>query len=192
MVTNVVEQFAGVLGRNWWLLLLRGVLAIVFGVLVFAQPKLSLASLVLVFGAFSLADGLVSAWHGLTGQDREHRWLLLLGGLAGIGIGVLTLMAPGITALALLFYIAIWAVVQGVLAIVAAVRLRKEIEGEWLLGAGGVASIVFGVLLVAQPGAGALAVLWLIGSFAIGIGIMEVALAFRVRGFAGGPKASPA
>lgn len=184
-MANVVEQFAGVLGRNWWLLLLRGVLAIGFGLLVFAQPQLSLASLVLVFGAFSLADGLVSAWHGLTGKDQDHRWLLLLDGLIGIGIGVLTLLAPGITALALLFYIAIRAVVQGVLSIVAAVRLRKEIEGEWLLGAAGLASIVFGALLVARPGAGVLAVLWLIGGFAIAIGIMEVALAFRVRGFAG-------
>jgi uncharacterized membrane protein HdeD (DUF308 family) len=108
---------------------------------------------------------------------------LLLGGLAGIGVGLLAFFNPAATALALLFYIAIWAIATGLLQIVAAVRLRKEIEGEFWLGLAGLASIAFGVLLVARPGAGALAVLWLISAYAIAFGVMLVLLAFKTRGF---------
>ncbi len=139
----------------------------------------------LLFGAFALADGAIGVWQALGARkDRENWWVLLLGGLLGIGVGVLTLFHPGVTALALLFYIAIWAVATGVLEIVAAIRLRKEIEGEWLLGLAGLASVAFGVLLVLQPAAGALAVLWLIAAYAIVFGALLVVLAFRARGFA--------
>jgi uncharacterized membrane protein HdeD (DUF308 family) len=110
--------------------------------------------------------------------------MLLLGGLLGIGVGVLTLFHPGVTALALLFYIAIWAIATGVLEIVAAIRLRKEIEGEWLLGLAGAASVLFGALLIARPEVGALAVLWLIAAYAIVFGVILVLLAFKARGFA--------
>jgi uncharacterized membrane protein HdeD (DUF308 family) len=103
--------------------------------------------------------------------------------LLGIGVGVLTFLAPALTALALLFYIAIWAIATGVLEIVAAIRLRKEIENEWMLIVAGLASVVFGVLLMAQPAAGALALLWLIASYAIFFGVLLVILAFKVRGF---------
>jgi uncharacterized membrane protein HdeD (DUF308 family) len=111
--------------------------------------------------------------------------LLLLGGLLGIGIGVLTLLAPGVTALALLFYIAIWAIATGLLEIAAAIRLRREISHVWLLLLSGLASVAFGVLLAAQPNAGALAVLWLIGSYAILFGLLLLMLAFRTRKLAG-------
>ena len=176
---------ADTLSRSWWMLLLRGLVAIAFGVLTFARPGITLASLVLVFGAFALADGVLGAWTALTHRhDGENRWLLLLGGLAGIGVGVLTLFEPGITAVALLFYTAIWAITTGVLEIVAAIRLRHEMQGEWMLVLAGLCSVAFGVLLMARPGDGALAVLWLIGSYALLFGLLLLALSFRVRGFA--------
>ena len=179
-------HLASVLSRRWWMLLLRGLVAIAFGVVCWVQPGLSLASLVLLFGAYSLVDGVLNAWAAVEGRrEHEHWWVLFLEGLLGIGIGVLTFIAPGITALALLFYIAIWAIATGVLEIVAAIRLRKEIENEWLLIIAGLASVVFGALLVWQPGAGALALLWLIASYAIFFGVLLVVLAFRVRGFVG-------
>jgi uncharacterized membrane protein HdeD (DUF308 family) len=172
------------LSRAWWLLLLRGLVTVAFGIICLVQPGISLASLVLVFGAYCLADGILGVWMAISGaRDNEHRWLLLLWGLLGIGVGVLTFMAPGITALALLFYIAIWAIATGVLELVAAIRLRKEIDNEWLLLLSGIASVAFGVLLAAQPGAGALTVLWLIGAYAIVFGVLLLMLAFKTRKF---------
>ena len=180
----VKDRLAAILSRNWWVLLLRGIVAIVFGVLTWLQPGISLAALVLLFGAYSMADGILGAWTAVAGRkEHEHWWVLLLEGLVGIGVGVLTLFAPGVTALALLFYIAIWAVTTGVLEIVAAIRLRKEIEGEWLLVLGGLASVAFGVLLMARPGAGALAVLWIIAAYAVVFGAILVVLAFKARNF---------
>ena len=169
------------LSRYWWVLLLRGIVAIVFGVLAFVWPGITLASLVLVFGAYALVDGVFAIVGAIRGGGREPWWLLVLEGLVGIGIGVLTLFAPGITALALLFYIAIWAIATGVLEIGAAIALRKEIEGEWLLALGGLASVGFGALLVARPGEGALAVLWIIGAYALVFGALLVLLSFRAR-----------
>jgi uncharacterized membrane protein HdeD (DUF308 family) len=142
-------------------------------------------SLVLLFGAFALADGfgnVVTAFGGR--REHENWWVLLLAGLAGIGLGVLTFLNPAITALVLLFYIAVWAIATGLLQIVTAIRLRKEIEGELWLALGGAASIAFGVLLIARPGAGALTVLWLIAAYAIAFGIILVILALKARGFA--------
>lgn len=183
-MNTIVNQFSGILSRNWWVLLLRGLVAIAFGVLVWFQPGISLAALVLLFGAYSAADGILGVWTAIAERkEREHWGLLLIWGLLGIGIGILTFLVPGITALALLFYIAIWAVATGVLEIVAAIRLRKEIEGEWLLILGGLVSVVFGVILMAQPLAGALAVLWLIAIYAVIFGVLLVILAFRVRNF---------
>ena len=177
------NTLAGILSRSWWMLLLRGLVAIGFGILTWRQPGISLAAMVLLFGAFSLADGVLGVWTAIAGRkDHEHWGLLLLGGLVGIGIGVLTFMAPALTALALLFYIAIWAIATGLLQIAAAIRLRKEIQGEWLLILGGLASVVFGGLLISRPDAGALAVLWLIAAYAVAFGLILVMLAFKVRG----------
>jgi uncharacterized membrane protein HdeD (DUF308 family) len=182
-MNSVVARLSDTLSRAWWLLLLRGVLAVAFGIICFVEPGISLASLVLVFGFYCLVDGILGVWTALSGADTEYRWLLLLWGLLGIGVGVLTFMAPGITALALLFYIAIWAIATGVLEIVAAIRLRKEIDNEWLLLLSGVASVAVGVLLAAQPGAGALTVLWLIGGYAVVFGVLLLMLAFKTRKF---------
>ncbi len=178
------------LRRYWWVLLLRGIVAILFGVLAFAWPGITLASLVLLFGAYALVDGVFALIGAIRGGGREPWWLLVLEGLVGIGVGVLTIFAPGVTALALLFYIAIWAIATGVLEIAGAVALRKEIEGEWLMVLSGLASVVFGALLVARPGAGALAVLWLIGAYAIAFGVLLVLLSFKARKL-GGALAAP-
>src|SRR4029077_3574689 len=184
LMETIKGHLASILSRRWWLLLLRGLIAIAFGVVSWVQPGISLASLVLLFGAYSLADGVLNAWTALEGRrEHEHWWVLFLEGLLGIGVGVLTFLAPALTALALLFYIAIWAIATGVLEIVAAIRLRKEIENEWMLVVAGLASVVFGVLLMAQPAAGALALLWLIASYAIFFGVLLLILAFKVRGF---------
>jgi len=178
------RQLADILTRNWWVLLLRGLAAIAFGVMTWLMPSASLAVLVLLFAAFALVDGIFGVWLAIAGRkEHEDWWTMLLWGLVGIGAGVLTLLAPSITALALLFYIAIWAIATGVLQIAMAIRLRKEISGEWLLALAGLASVVFGVLLILQPGVGALAVLWLIASYAVIFGVLLVLLAFRARGF---------
>src|SRR5262245_27372471 len=178
------DRLASILSRGWWLLLLRGMTAIAFGVLTWFQPGISLAALVLLFGAYSLADGLLGIWTAIAGRkDHEYWWVLLLRGLIGTGVGILTFLAPGLTALALLFYIALWAIATGALEGVATTRLRKEIEGEWLLILAGLASMLFGVLLMSRPGAGALAVLWLIAAYAMVFGVLIVVLAFRARRF---------
>jgi uncharacterized membrane protein HdeD (DUF308 family) len=182
---NIVEkQLATILFRNWWALLLRGLLAILFGGLVWFQPRISLVALVLLFGAYALTDGLFGIWTAVAGRkEHEHWWVLLLWGLIGVGVGILTLLVPGVTSLALLFYIAIWTIATGVIEIVAAIRLRREIAGEWLLILSGLVSVAFGVLLMAQPAAGALAVLWLIGTYAVIFGVLLVLLAFKARAF---------
>jgi uncharacterized membrane protein HdeD (DUF308 family) len=182
---NIVEkQLSTILSRNWWVLLLRGLAAIAFGILTWLLPGISLVTLVLLFGAYTLVDGILGSWTAIAGRkEHEDWWVLLLWGLIGIGVGALTFLVPGITTLALLFYIAIWAIATGVLEIVAAIRLRKEIKNEWLLVFGGLVSIVFGAILMAQPVVGALALLWLIATFAVLFGLLLVLLAFKVRTF---------
>ena len=181
-MSSVVAHFSSMLRRSWWLLLLRGIVAVLFGLTLWLEPGISLSALVLLFGAYCLVDGIFSLWTAIAGpRDNESWWLLLLGGLVGIGVGILTFMSPGITALALLFYIAIWAIVTGVLEIVAAIRLRKEIDNEWMLLLAGLVSVAFGVLIAARPGAGALGVLWVLGFYAIVFGVLLLILAFRVR-----------
>lgn len=180
----LVAPLASALSRGWWLLLLRGLAAVAFGVLTFLRPDLSLVALVLVFGAYALADGVLAVWAAFSGplQD-DYGWILLLEGLLGIGIGALTLFAPEVTAVALLFYIAAWAIATGVLEIAAAIRLRKVLSKDWLLLLCGVLSVGFGAILLARPGAGALSVVWLIGAYALAFGIVMLVLAFKLRAF---------
>lgn len=181
---NAADQLASILSRNWWVLLLRGIAAIAFGVLAWVQPAISLAALILLFGAYTLADGVLGTWTAIAGRkEKEDWWVLLLWGLLGVGVGIMTFLAPGLTALVLLFYIAVWAIATGVVQIVAAIRLRKQIEGEWLLVLGGLVSVVFGMLLMVQPGAGAISLVWLIATYALVFGVLLVLLAFRVRSF---------
>ncbi|MCO5100094.1 MAG: HdeD family acid-resistance protein [Burkholderiaceae bacterium] len=183
-MNSVEKKLAAILFRSWWVLLLRGLVAIAFGILIWIQPGISLAALLLLFGAYAMVEGILVIWTAVAERaQREHWWLLLLEGLLSVGVGILTFVVPDITALALLFYIAIRAIATGVLEIVTAIHLRREIEGEWLLILGGLASVVFGVILMAQPGVGALAVLWLIATYAIVFGVLLVILAFKARSF---------
>lgn len=175
-------MLADILSRYWWMTLLRGLFWILFGIILFARPGISLLSLTLALGVILFIDGVIEVTNALSGRkENDDWWVLLLVGLAGIGVGLLTFYNPQATALAVVFYVAIWAIATGLLEIVAAVRLRRQIEGEMWLGLAGIASVVFGVLLVARPGAGALTILWLIGAYAIAFGVMLVLLAFRVR-----------
>ena len=169
------------LARNWWLLLLRGIAAIIFGVLTFVWPGITLLTLVLLYGAYALVDGVLAILAAITGDAPAPRWWLAIVGLLGILVGILTLAWPGITALVLLLFIAGWAIATGILQIVGAVRLRKEIDNEWLLIASGVLSVIFGLILVVQPGAGALALLYVIGFYAVLYGILLVGLSLRLR-----------
>ena len=171
------------LAENWWLLLLRGIAAIGFGVLAFVWPGLTLLTLTYMWGIYAIADGVVALWAAIAGRGGEiaPRWWLAVVGIAGIFAGALTFVWPGMTALILLMFIASWAIVIGALQIWGAIRLRKEIEGEWLLGLSGLLSIAFGVIMFAQPGAGALALVWIIGWFAILVGWIYIALAFRLK-----------
>jgi uncharacterized membrane protein HdeD (DUF308 family) len=172
-----------VITLSWSALALRGVLAVIFGILVFAWPGISLAVLVLFFGANALIDGVLAIVAAVRGSVSGARWWgMLLQGILGIATGIITFVWPGLTALVLLYFIAAWAIVIGVFEIAAAIRLRKEIQGEWLLALRGVLAIVFGVILFANPGAGALAVVWLIGAFSIALGVLNLVLAFRLRG----------
>lgn len=178
------KSLATILSRTWWVILLRGLTAIVFGILSWLLPEISLTTLVLLFGAYALADGALGIWVAITGRkENEDWWVLLLWAFIGVGIGVVTFLAPDVTTLAILFYIAAWALATGVLQIAVGIHLRKAITGEWRLILAGLASVVFSVLLMAQPGAGALALLWLIATYAIIFGILLVILAFEVRAF---------
>jgi uncharacterized membrane protein HdeD (DUF308 family) len=173
------------LKRGWWLLVLRGVCAVLFGVLTFAWPGIALATLVLLFGAYALVNGiftLVMAIRAPAGIPGKGTLIFL--GLLGIAAGIVTFVYPGITALSLLWVIAFWAIFTGVFEIMTAVRLRKELTNEWLLILSGALSVVFGVLILARPGAGALSIVWLIGAYAILFGVMMLALAMRVKGLA--------
>jgi uncharacterized membrane protein HdeD (DUF308 family) len=176
---------AAVVSRYWWAIALRGLVAILFGVLALLWPGATLTTLVLLFGAYAVVDGVVAIVVGIREYgERERWWATLLGGLVSLAAGIITFMMPGITALTLLTLIALWAIVRGVFEIAAAIRLRHVIEGEWLLGLAGAVSIAFGVMMIAFPGAGAVAVIWWIGAYAIAVGLMLVALGLRARGLA--------
>ena len=172
-----------ILSRYWWAYVVRGIFAILFGILAYAWPGITLATLIIFFGVYVLMDGilLVIKTIGNWGE-RDDRWLLLLEGLLGVGIGVMTLVVPGITAVVLTFYIAAWSLATGVLEIAAAIRLRKEIENEWWLILSGVVSILFAILLMVFPGAGALGLIWLIATYAIIFGVILIIAGVKLRG----------
>jgi uncharacterized membrane protein HdeD (DUF308 family) len=169
------------LSRNWWVVLLRGLAGICFAIITFIAPAISLTVLVLVWGAYAFADGVLALVSAIRRRGEDRWWLLVVEGLVGITAGVLTLIWPGLTAIALLYVIAAWAIVTGGLEIAAAIRLRKVISNEWLLALSGIASLGFGILLFLFPGAGALTVVVWIGAYALVFGALVVALAFRLR-----------
>ncbi|MBS0319580.1 MAG: HdeD family acid-resistance protein [Proteobacteria bacterium] len=173
------------LQKNWWILALRGLAAVIFGVLALVEPITAIAALVLLWGAYAFVDGIFGVFAAFKGPHKDgFPWWMLVMGLVGIAAGVYTFLAPAITALALLYLIAIVCIVRGVMEISAAIRLRKEINNEWWLILAGAASLIFGVLLFLNPGAGALALIVWIGIMAIVVGVFELILAFRIRNHA--------
>lgn len=180
------------LTHNWWVIVLRGLAGMVFGLITFFAPGISLAALVLVFGAYAFADGVLAIISAIRRERPGDRWwLLLLEGITGIAAGVVTLLWPGITALVLLYVIAAWALVTGVLEIAVAIRLRKAIKGEWLLVLSGVLSVVLGVMLVMWPGPGALALVIWIGAYAFVFVALLLALGLRLRSLRSSSTSSP-
>jgi uncharacterized membrane protein HdeD (DUF308 family) len=170
------------LKRHWWVPVLRGVCAIIFGIMAFAYPGLTVAVLVLLFGAWVLVDGIfrVIGAIGDRASDPDWGWHLVIG-ILGIVIGLLTFHAPAITALALVIYIAAWALMIGATEIIAAIKLRHEIKGEWFLILMGIVSIIFAIMLLWNPLPGALALVWLIGSYAILFGVLGIIFGFRLK-----------
>lgn len=175
---------ADVFERNWGLIALRGVAAIIFGLLALLNPVLSIALLILLFGAYALIDGIFTSIAAVANRHEEPHWIaLLVSGIVGIAIGLITFFWPRLTALALLLLIAIWAIIMGIGEITAAIRLRRIISGEWVLLLTGIVSVVFGIVLFLFPGAGAVAMVLWIGAFAVVLGVLRVIFAFRLRGW---------
>ena len=168
------------LARHWWVIALRGLAAVLFGVLAFVWPGMTLAVLVLLFGAYALVDGILAIVVAARG-GTDNRLVLGLEGVVGVLAGLATFVFPGLTALVLLYIIAFWAVLTGVLEVVAAVRLRRVITNEWGLIIGGILSVLFGIVLIVSPGAGALAVVFLIGAYAVLFGVSLLMLSWRLR-----------
>ena len=170
-----------VLARLWWLFVLRGVLGIAFGVVVLLVPGIGLVAVLALFAAWAIIGGatqLISAWRE---RDQPRWWVGILEGVVGLVAGLVVIIRPDISAIALLYLVAAWAIVTGVLQIFLAIRLRERISGELFLALAGVISVVFGVVLVINPGAGLLSLLWLVGVFAIAIGAMFFLLGLRLR-----------
>src|SRR5215467_8034991 len=167
------------LAKNWWALALRGAAAVLFGLLTFFLPGITLVTLVLLFGAYALVDGLFNVVAFF--RVASHHWAFLIEGVIGLIAGILTFAWPAITAITLLYLIAFWAIFTGVFEIVASIRLRKVIANEWLLLVMGLLSALFGLLILFSPGAGALAIVLWIGVYALIFGIVLLALAFRLR-----------
>jgi uncharacterized membrane protein HdeD (DUF308 family) len=164
------------------LLVIRGIVGLIFGVVAFAWPGVTIAALVVIFGAYAIIDGVTNLVIGLTRTPTHGRSpATVLQGLVGIAAGVLAFIWPGITALALVFFIGAWAIITGIFEIAAAIRLRKTIKGEWMLALSGLMSLAFGVLVFAFPGAGAVGIAWVLGVYAAAAGIVLIALGIRLR-----------
>ena len=170
--------------QYWWVLAVRGLAAAVFGILALFYPGITFVTLVMFFGAFALVDGVFTLIAAIRRSGREQWWILLLQAIAGIAFGIVALVAPLATAIAMVFLIAGWCIVTGVLQVLVAIRLRKEIEGEWLLATSGVLSILLGIAHAVLPGPGVVAITWMIGAYAILAGIILMTLGFKLRKFA--------
>lgn len=171
------------LARNWWAVALRGILAILFGVLAIFWPAITIEALVLLFGAYIIVDGIVTVVTALRTRAEQARWwALLLEGMASIIAGGVIWWWTGLSILVLMYFVAAWALITGLLEVLAAIRLREVIEGEWRLLVSGLLSILFAILVAIWPLAGAIAIAWLIGVYALLFGIMLLALAFHLRG----------
>lgn len=176
------------LARYWWTFVLRGAASVAFGAFAIISPGVTLASLILVFGLYALVDGACAVAAAIADwrKNEDHWWTLIVGAL-GILVGLMTLARPGITALGLLLYLVGWTLAVGVLQLVAAVRLRRAIAGEWRLALSGALAVLFALFVMAAPGEGVLAILWLVGAYAVAFGVLLMAFGFRLRGSAARP-----
>lgn len=181
MMGNVGDYLTGAWRNMWWDMLLRGAIAIIFGLIVFFWPGLSIATFVLLFGSFVFVDGILLLLQAVTVKDGKW-WVRLLQGLLSIAAAVAVFIWPGLTALMFLYIIAFYLIFAGVLQIFAAIEMRKAIKGELLLIAGGILSVIIGALMFARPLTGALALAQTIGIFAIAYGILLAILALKLRG----------
>ncbi len=172
----------GLFAGRWWAVVLRGVIAVMFGVLAFAWPAVTLAVLVMMFGYFALADGLCSLVAAAGGRHREDRWVLALEGIVGIWAGVVTLRAPHVIAAVLVFFLSFWAMATGFLRIAAAFRLRREISGERWLAASGILSVLFALMLLIRPAVGAVGLVWIFAGYAMVMGAVLIILGMELRG----------
>ncbi|GAA4520910.1 MULTISPECIES: HdeD family acid-resistance protein [Nonomuraea] len=168
------------LARTWWMPLVRGIAAVIFGILALIWPGITLLVLVIFFGAYAIVDGIVAIYSAYRHEVRSRAWAVALG-VIGILAGLAAFIWPGITSLVLLYLIALWAIFTGIAEIADGIQLRKVISNEWMLILGGVLSVIFGVLLLLWPAAGLLSLVWLVGIFALLYGITLIALSFRLK-----------
>lgn len=170
------------LAQNWWVFLLRGIVAIAIGIVAFVWPGITLVSLVLLFGIYAAADGILAIASAITGHTPLPRWWLALVGIAGLAAAFMAFTRPGLTTAVLLLVIAAWAIAVGTMQVIGAILLRKEIDNEWFLGLSGLCSIIFGAILLFRPGLGALALLFTLGTFAVIEGLLLIAFSIRLKG----------
>ncbi|WP_427788834.1 HdeD family acid-resistance protein [Brevundimonas diminuta] len=173
------------LRRSWWLLLLRGIAAVAFGVVTFIWPQISLLTLIMVYGIYAFADGVLALVAAIRGGGMVPRWWLALAGVVSILTAIVVFAWPDLTALVLVYMIGFWSILRGALEIIGAIRLRNEIANEWSLGAAGALSVIFGLILVFMPGAGAIGLLWLIATWAVLFGLLLIWVAFRLKKLVG-------
>ncbi|GAB2838605.1 HdeD family acid-resistance protein [Actinocorallia aurea] len=177
----MIEEVA----RHWWLVLLRGILAVLFGIIAWVWPGITVLALAILFGAYALVDGIAALYHAIRGLPGQSRGWLAFTGVLSVAAGLIALFWPGITVFVLLLVIACWAIITGVFEIITGIWLRRQIEGEWWFIVGGIISVLFGLLLLIWPGAGGLALIWIIGLFSILFGIALIVTSFRLRGLRG-------
>jgi uncharacterized membrane protein HdeD (DUF308 family) len=181
-MTETDTHVSNAFSNYWWMIAIRGLFAIIFGVLAFVLPGMTLLTLIYLFAAYALANGIMALVHAFSAPKGYPRFgALIFSGIISIVAGVLAFIWPGITALSLVLLIAAWAIANGIFEIAVAIRLRRVIPHEWMLILAGVISVLLGIVIVLRPAAGALALLWWIGGFAIVFGALLIALAFRIR-----------
>jgi uncharacterized membrane protein HdeD (DUF308 family) len=172
--------------KNWWVQLLRGILLIAFGILAFINPGATAAALIFWLAIFILMDGLLSTYVAIRSwSENEEKWLHLLEGIVSILLGILLLRSPGAGMLTAVFFLGFWAIFAGVMRIAIAIQLRKQIESEWQLAISGALSIIFGILIISNPGAGVAGIMWIIGLAAVLIGILLIMVSLKLRKVAG-------
>ncbi|MGD0050196.1 MAG: HdeD family acid-resistance protein [Vulcanimicrobiaceae bacterium] len=169
------------LTRRWWLFLIRGLAAVVFGILALIWPGIALGALTIVFGAYAFVDGVFAFAAAVSGTAGSRWWVFMIEGIVGLIVAFFVLTEPVLSAISLVYVVAIWAIVTGAVEIVAGVQLRDMISNEWLYVLAGIVSIAFGILVLRDPSSGALAVVWLIAYYAILFGILQLAFSYRLN-----------